>query len=86
MKAQALASSPVPVERILREAECRERSGLPQSTRWRLEKLGLFPKRRRLGRGCVGWLETEIAEWLRGLEHVDGSGESASEQPERREA
>lgn len=31
----------------------------------RLEKVGLFPKRYRLGPNRVGWLESEIDDWIR---------------------
>lgn len=31
----------------------------------RLEAAGLFPKRVRLGAGRVGWVDTEIDDWLR---------------------
>lgn len=30
----------------------------------RLEKKGLFPERIRLGECRVGWIETEVLEWL----------------------
>ena len=30
----------------------------------RLEKAGLFPKRVQLGPGRVGWVESEVLEWL----------------------
>ena len=30
----------------------------------RLEKLGQFPKRIRLGRSRVGWIEDEVDDWL----------------------
>jgi prophage regulatory protein len=30
----------------------------------RLEKAGLFPKRVRLGPGRVGWIESEVLDWL----------------------
>ena len=30
----------------------------------RLEKSGRFPKRVRLGPGRVGWVESEVLEWL----------------------
>jgi len=30
----------------------------------RLEKAGLFPKRVSLGPGRVGWIESEVIEWL----------------------
>jgi prophage regulatory protein len=30
----------------------------------RLEDAGRFPRRVRLGQGRVGWVETEVLEWL----------------------
>ncbi|MEM7242147.1 MAG: AlpA family phage regulatory protein [Pseudomonadota bacterium] len=30
----------------------------------RLEKAGLFPKRVKLGPNRVGWVESEVLEWL----------------------
>jgi prophage regulatory protein len=30
----------------------------------RLEKAGLFPKRVRLGLNRVGWVESEVIDWL----------------------
>jgi prophage regulatory protein len=52
------------VERIVREAECEQRTGLSRSTRWRLERSGDFPQRRRLSAGCCGWLASEISSWI----------------------
>ncbi len=52
-------------DRIIREPECERTSGLSRSTRWRQERAGLFPKRRRISSNAVGWLESEIQEWLR---------------------
>ena len=51
-------------ERIVREPECHQRTGLSRSTRWRLERAGLFPRRRRLSLSCSGWLESELAAWM----------------------
>lgn len=31
---------------------------------WRLEKAGRFPRRMKLGPNSVGWLESEIDEWI----------------------
>jgi len=39
-------------------------TGLSRPTIWRLEKDGLFPKRRRLTGNTVAWIEDEIMEWL----------------------
>jgi prophage regulatory protein len=47
-------------ERIIREPECKERTGLSRATRWRLERTGKFPARVQLSPGCCGWRESEI--------------------------
>jgi prophage regulatory protein len=46
--------------RIIREAECRALTGLSRSTRYRLERCCLFPKRRLLSECAVGWFEAEV--------------------------
>jgi prophage regulatory protein len=52
------------MDRIVREAECRRITGLARTTRWKLEKSGQFPTRRRLAGNSVGWLESELSGWL----------------------
>lgn len=38
----------------------------------RLEAQGLFPRRRQLGAGQVGWLTEELLAWARALPPSDG--------------
>lgn len=52
--------------RILREPQVLDRTKLSKSTRWRLEKEGLFPRRIRLSQNAVGWYEEQIENWLIG--------------------
>jgi prophage regulatory protein len=52
-------------ERLIREPECRLITGLSRQTRWRMERHGEFPRRRRISPGCSAWLYSEIATWLR---------------------
>jgi prophage regulatory protein len=53
-------------EKILRERDVAQLDGgLSRSTRWRLERDGLYPRRRKIGRHAVGWLESEIDEWVK---------------------
>jgi prophage regulatory protein len=52
--------------RLMRFREVRERVGLSRSTIWRLERQGLFVKRRQLSRKTVGWPEDEVDAWLKG--------------------
>ena len=50
--------------RFLREPEVLERTGLSRPTRWRLERLGRFPKRRKIGLAAVGWVDAEVEDWI----------------------
>lgn len=56
----------------MREKEVLHTTKLSKSTRWRLEKEGKFPRRRQLSPHTVGWLESEINEWLLSRSTVDG--------------
>ncbi|HCP98046.1 helix-turn-helix transcriptional regulator [Pseudoalteromonas sp. TB51] len=53
--------------KILRFQEVTELTGLSRSTIWRKERLGLFPKRKQLGLNSVGWLASDIQQWLENL-------------------
>ena len=50
--------------RFIRFGVVRDRTGLSRSTIWRLERSGGFPKRRRISLNAVGWLESEVDEWV----------------------
>jgi prophage regulatory protein len=52
-------------ERILRKPELHKKVGLSDPTIYREEKAGRFPARIRLGGNSVGWLESEVNEWIR---------------------
>jgi prophage regulatory protein len=54
----------------MRFPEVRERVGLSRTSIWRLERAGIFPKRRRLSSNAVFWIESEIEEWLRSRDEV----------------
>ena len=49
---------------ILRLPEVKARTGLSRSTIYLYITQGKFPTQISLGDRCVGWLETEIEEWL----------------------
>ena len=51
--------------RYLRDRECRVLTGLSRSTRWRLERAGQFPRRRKLSARAVGWIAAEVEQWMR---------------------
>jgi len=51
-------------DRYIRSDELTRMTGLSLSTIWRLEQDETFPRRRSLGLSAVGWLESEINNWL----------------------
>lgn len=53
------------MERILRISEVRKVTGLARTTIWRLERERLFPARCKLGARSIGWLASEVSNWLR---------------------
>ena len=44
---------------------------ISRSTAWRLERLGLFPRRRKISAQSVGWLRDEIEDWVLSRSVVD---------------
>lgn len=50
--------------RIIRASELADRLGISRVTLWRWERNGLLPPKRRVGPNVVGWLESEISEWV----------------------
>jgi prophage regulatory protein len=58
---------------IIRKPEVLKRTGLSDTTIWRLEKVGDFPKRVQLtDAGSVGWVEAEVDRWIH--DRVRGAG------------
>lgn len=51
------------IDRFIREKECEKLTGLSRSCRYRLEKAGQFPSRRKLGGRSVGWSLSEVLAW-----------------------
>ncbi len=55
---------PLLVRGISRLPQVQTLTGLSRSTIYRKEIRGTFPKRRRLGDNSVGWLTSEILDWI----------------------
>ena len=51
-------------DRIIRENECAEITGLSRSTRYRMEQEGTFPHRCHISPGCIGWKLSAVQSWL----------------------
>ncbi len=56
-------------DRFLREPEVRRITGLSRTTRWRMERRGEFPHKRRISKNAVAWLASEIKTWM--AERID---------------
>jgi prophage regulatory protein len=56
---------------FIRRNQIKQITGLSPSTIWRLESEGIFPKRRKIGHGCVGWLYSEVESFLGNSEAVN---------------
>ena len=54
-----------PPTRILRLSEVQARTGLSRTTIYEWMAAGRFPRAIPLGTRCVGWIESEIEEWIR---------------------
>ena len=58
-------------DKILRQPQVQEITGLSRTTIWRQEAAGVFPRRVRLGPRSVGWLCSEINDYLQSLPRRD---------------
>lgn len=52
------------LDRLVREQECRQITGLSRQRRWEMEKDGRFPKRISLGTRSVAWRLSELQAWI----------------------
>ena len=50
--------------KFLRRREVLKRAGFSNTTLWREERAGRFPRRHALSPGLVGWLESEVEAWI----------------------
>lgn len=49
--------------RFLRKRDVTARIGVTGTTLYRWERDGKFPKRRKIGKQAIAWVEAEIDEW-----------------------
>lgn len=57
-------------DRVVRRKQLLQIIGLSYATQWRMERAGLFPARVRLGKGSVGWLLSEVEQWVQNRERI----------------
>ncbi len=53
-------------DRIIRLQELKTLAGLSSATIWRKEKENTFPKRRKISKRAVGWMLSEVSQWIDG--------------------
>ena len=53
-----------PSERALRLRQVTQLTGLGRSMIYQMQAEGRFPQRIKLGQRAVGWLESEVRDWL----------------------
>lgn len=51
-------------DRFIRVAQVVALTGRSKSSLYRDEKLGLFPRRKKIGKYAIGWKMSEIRTWL----------------------
>ena len=59
---------------ILRRPQVQQRTGLPRSTLYQYIKDGEFPQSIALGPQSVGWLESDLSEWIAERVKISRSG------------
>jgi prophage regulatory protein len=64
--------------KFLRIGQVIQLTGLSRMTIYRLELAGEFPKRRRLSKNSVAWLDSDIAQWAesRPVSRLRGTGDA----------
>ena len=72
------------MRKVLSKRELTEMVGLSYPTVWRMMRRGQFPKPVPLSENRVGWLETEVADWLAGRVDARDTGVVNMRQPPRR--
>jgi prophage regulatory protein len=64
-------------KRFLRPKEAWDRAGLSRSSCYRLEAVGQFPKRVKIGMHATGYVSSEIEDWIDGRIANRDSGRGA---------
>jgi predicted DNA-binding transcriptional regulator AlpA len=60
------------VEVVIDRKERRRMIPLSDVTIWRMEKAGTFPPRRQIGKRRVGWILSEVENWIKSQQIVSG--------------
>ena len=64
--------------RFIRPKEVQSITGLSRTTIWRLEKDQGFPSRRQISRGAVGYLHSDILDWIESRHAINPLNQTGS--------
>ncbi|CZU56923.1 MULTISPECIES: helix-turn-helix transcriptional regulator [Enterobacteriaceae] len=62
-KKEILALYGIQTDRLVREKERQQITSISRSQAWKLERAGLFPKRKQLGNSSCAWLLSDLLVW-----------------------
>jgi prophage regulatory protein len=71
------------MDKIIREPELLKLVGLSRSTLWRRETAGDFPKRRQISNRSVGWVLSEIQQWITSRPLAEGKERPATSKKQK---
>jgi len=74
-----MQSNPNNAMRFLRLPDVKNRTALSRSSIYAKIKHGIFPKHINLGPRSVGWLESEVNEWIAARINARQQGETSNE-------
>lgn len=67
--------------RLIKLSEVKAMTGLAETTIWRYEKDGHFPRRRQIGPNRTAWLLSEIEDWVAALVPLELGGKGNQTEP-----
>ncbi|MDE1482160.1 AlpA family transcriptional regulator [Xenorhabdus bovienii] len=62
-KKEILALYGIQIDRLVREKERQQITSISRSQAWKLERTGMFPKRKYLGNSSCAWLLSDLLLW-----------------------
>ncbi|MEK6705229.1 MAG: AlpA family phage regulatory protein [Bdellovibrionota bacterium] len=68
--------------RLIGFREVRRLCGLSRATVWRMERAGIFPRRRQLSASKVAWMLSEILRWIEDRQPVLSESKPENSPPE----
>jgi prophage regulatory protein len=60
------------LDRLIRTAELLHLVGLSRSSIWRMQRLGTFPRPRKVGSRAIAWSSAEVQQWIESRSRTSG--------------